>query len=131
VISRPDAQLSKHHPSGPSSMSRNFELFQLASVRTSQQHGQTPLSVRQGKGPRSKTQIWEDSCNRPDNVCSHLDAILHKASHAYKVLLFGRRSSWTGCSSFIYGNSLHQFNHPDYSLHGPDSPSLDMEIACN
>jgi hypothetical protein len=32
------------------------------------------FNVRQGKGLCSKTQIWEDSCNRLDDVCSRLDA---------------------------------------------------------
>jgi hypothetical protein len=35
VIFRPDAQLSKHHSSGPSSVSRTFQLFQLAFIQTS------------------------------------------------------------------------------------------------
>jgi len=29
------------------------------------------------KGLRSKTQIWEESCNRPKVVCSRPDAILN------------------------------------------------------
>jgi hypothetical protein len=56
VIFRPDAHLSsiillddENFPFGPSSMSKNFELFSVASFRTSQQHSQTPFSVRQGK----------------------------------------------------------------------------------
>jgi hypothetical protein len=104
---------------------------QLASVRTSQQHGRTPFSVRQVERFFSKTQIWEDRCSRPDDVCSRPDALLHKASPAYKVQLTKRQSSWSGCSSFIYGNFVHQFNHSDVSFHGPDAQSLDMKIACS
>jgi hypothetical protein len=48
------------------------------------------FNVRQGKGLCSKTQIWEDSCNRLDDVCSRLNAILDKASRAYKVQPSGR-----------------------------------------
>jgi hypothetical protein len=49
-------------------VSRSFELFSVASVRTSKQHVRTPFSVRQVKRFLSKTHIWEDSCNRPDDV---------------------------------------------------------------
>jgi hypothetical protein len=71
-------------------VSRSFELFKFAYVRTSWQHvwmlfrvpeefyfqvhpsgqrgntAQTPISVQQVKGFPSQTQIWEDSCNRLD-----------------------------------------------------------------
>jgi hypothetical protein len=49
-------------------LSRSFELFSIASIRTSQQHVWTPFCVRQVKGFLSKKQIWEDSYNRPDDV---------------------------------------------------------------
>jgi hypothetical protein len=68
VVFRPDAHLSsiihpddKNFSSGLPSVSRSFELFQVASVQKFQQHVQKPFSV-------SKTQIWEDSCNRLDNL---------------------------------------------------------------
>jgi hypothetical protein len=96
VIFRPD---DKNFPSEPSSMSRSFELPRVASVWMSQQHDRTPFSVRQGKWFRSKTQIWEDSCNRPDDVCSRPNAILDKASRAYKVQPSGRQSPWSGRAS--------------------------------
>jgi hypothetical protein len=35
----------------------------------------------------SQTQLWEDSYNLPDNVCSHPDTILDKASLAFKIKL--------------------------------------------
>jgi hypothetical protein len=50
------------------SVSKSFELFKVAFVRTSQQHIRTPFSVRQVKGFPSQTQIWEDSCNRLDGM---------------------------------------------------------------
>jgi hypothetical protein len=74
---------------GPSSMSRSFELFQLAFVQTSQQHVQMPFNVRSAMRFLSKTQIWEDSG---------------------KVQPFRRQSSWSRHSSFIYGNCVHQIN---------------------
>jgi hypothetical protein len=50
---------------------------------------------------------------------------------AYQVQQFGRKPSWSGRSSFIYGNYVHQFNRPDVSLQGPDAPSLVMVISCS
>jgi len=38
----------------------------------------------------SKTQIWEDSCNRLDDVDSRPNALIHKASRAFKIQTFGR-----------------------------------------
>jgi hypothetical protein len=76
-----------------------FELFQLTSVLTSQQHVWTLFTVRQVERFLSKTQIWKDSCNRSNDVCSHPDAILGKARRAYKVQPSGRQSSWSERSS--------------------------------
>jgi hypothetical protein len=75
----------ENFPSGPSSVSRSFELLQLASVRTFQQHLRMTLSVRPAMGFLSKTQIWEDRCNRLDDVDSSSDALIHKASCAFKI----------------------------------------------
>jgi hypothetical protein len=83
VVFRSDAhQSSNIHPDDeifPSrlpSVSRSFELFQVASIRTSQQHVRTLFSVRQVKGFPFQTQIWEDSCNP-------LDSILDKACRRF------------------------------------------------
>jgi hypothetical protein len=127
-IIRPD---DENFPSGPSSVSRSFELYQLASVRTSQQHVRMPSSVQSAMRFLSKTHIWEDSYNRLDNVYSRSDALIHKASRAFKVQSSGRQYSWSGCSSFIYGNCKHQINHLDDRCYGPDAPSLGMEIVCS
>jgi hypothetical protein len=78
-----------------------------------------------------KTQLWEDGPNRPDDVWSRLDDVLHKASRAYKVQPSGRQFSWSGRSSIIYGNCVHQFNRPDISLQGLDAKSLIMVIMCS
>jgi hypothetical protein len=45
-----------------------------------------------------------------------------RQERAYQVQPSGRQPSWSGRSSFIYGNCVHQFNHPDVSLLGPDAP---------
>jgi hypothetical protein len=50
---------------------------------------------------------------------------------AYQVQPSGREPSWSGRSSFIYGNCVHQFNRPDDHPPGPDAPSLIMVITCS
>jgi hypothetical protein len=79
----------------------------------------------------SKTQIWENSCNRSDDVNSHSDALIHKVSWAFKIQTFGNQSSWSGRASYIYGNCMHQINRPNDHSCGPDARSLNMEIACS
>jgi hypothetical protein len=79
----------------------------------------------------SKTQIWEDRCNRPDDVDSRPDALIHKASIAFKIQTFGRQSSRFGRASIRYENCMHQINRPDEHPLGPNARSLDMEIACS
>jgi hypothetical protein len=75
----------ENFPSGPSSVSRSFELFQLASVQTFQQYVRTTLGVRPTTRFLSKTHIWEDRCNRPDDVDSRPVALIHEASCAFKI----------------------------------------------
>jgi hypothetical protein len=43
------------------------------------------LSVQQTMRFLSKTQIWEDRYNRPDDVDSRPDTLIHKASIAFKI----------------------------------------------
>jgi hypothetical protein len=134
VIFCPDAQLSKHNLSRRRELSVwTFlcELLQLASVRTFQQHVRMPLSVRSAMGFLSKTQIWEDSCNLPDDVDSRPDALIHKAGWAFKIQTSGQQSSWSGRTSYTYENCVHQINCPDDMFFGLDAQSLDMEIACS
>jgi hypothetical protein len=45
-----------------------------------------------------------------------------RQERAYQVQPSGRQPSWSERSSFIYGNYVHQFNLPDVSLQGPDTP---------
>jgi hypothetical protein len=102
-------------------MSRSFELLQLASVWTFQQHVPTTLSVRPTMGFLSKTQIWEDCCNRPNYVDSRPDVLIHKASIVLKIQTSGRQPSWSGRVSIRYGNYVHQINLPD-------DHSLDLDM---
>jgi hypothetical protein len=95
-IIRPD---NENFPSRPSSVSRSVELLQLASVRTFQQHVRTTLSVRPVTTFLSKTQIWEDRCNRLDDVDSCPDVLIHKVSRAFKIQTSGRQPSWSGRAS--------------------------------
>jgi len=79
----------------------------------------------------SKTQLWEDRCYRPEDVDSHLDVLIHKASIAFKIQMSGRYSSWSGRASIRYGNCVHKINRPDDHPLGPDARSLGMEITCS
>jgi hypothetical protein len=54
----------------------------------------------------SKTQLWEDYCNRSDFVDSRPDVRIHKASIAFKS------------------------RHPNNGPHGSDTRASDMEITC-
>jgi hypothetical protein len=79
----------------------------------------------------SKTQIWEDSCNCSEDVDSRSDALIHKASRAFKIKTSGLQSSWSECACYSYGNFVHLINRLDDMFYCPDARSLDMEIACS
>jgi hypothetical protein len=79
----------------------------------------------------SKTQIWEERYNRPNNVDSRPDALIHKASRAFKIQTSGRQSSWSGRASYLDGKCVHLINRLDDHSFGPDALSLNMEIACS
>jgi len=110
----------KHHPSRPFSVSRSFELLQLASVRTIQQPVRTTLSVRSSFKISFQTQIWEDCCNCPDDVESRPDALIHKASIAIQIQTSGCQPAWSGRASIRYGNCVHLINRSDDHPPGPD-----------
>jgi len=112
-------------------MSKSFKLLQLASIRTFQQHVRTTLSVRQTSGFLSKTQLWEDRYNRPDDMDSRPNALIHKVSIAIQIQTSGQQSSWFGRASIKYGNFVHLLNCPDDHPPGPDAQSLYMEITCS
>jgi hypothetical protein len=71
------------------------------------------LIVRQASRFLSKAQLWEDRYNRPDDVDSRPDALIHKASIAIQIQTSGRQSSWSGPACIRYGNCVHQINRPD------------------
>jgi len=115
----------------PSSVSRSFELLQLASDRTFQQHVWTTLSVRLATGFLSKTKIWEDCYNCPDVVDFRSDAFIHKASIAFKIPTSGHQYSWSGRMSIIYESCVHQINRLNDHSFGSDARSLCMKITCS
>lgn len=71
------------------------------------------LVFNQASGFLSKTQIWEDCCNCPDDVDFRPDALIHKASIAIQIQMPERQSSWSGCACIKYGNCVHHISHPD------------------
>jgi hypothetical protein len=129
---RPDAQLSKapavlttchtirthislkHPPSGqrgfsfgPSSVSRSFELLQLASIWTIQQPVRTTLNVR------PKLQDFF-----PRHGCGKIIATV--------------RTTWIPIRTRSSIRQVSQFKsrRPDASYHGPDARVSNMEIMC-
>jgi hypothetical protein len=155
VSYRPDPQLSnastvrttchtiwtlirlKHHPyrrrgfpSRPSSVSRSFELLQLVSVWTFQQPVRTTLSVRP-KLQIFQNHIWEDCCNRSDDVDSRPDALLRKASSQFKFNRPDASLPWSRRVYDRYGNYVQRITRPDSHPPGPDSRSLYKEITCS
>jgi hypothetical protein len=85
----------------------------------------------QASGFLSKTQIWEDRCNRPDDVDSHPIKLIHKASIAIQIQTSRHQSSWSGRACIKYGNCVHHINHSDDHPPSPDARSLYMEITCS
>jgi hypothetical protein len=112
-------------------VSRSFELLQLAYVRMIQQPVRTTLNVRSSFRVSFQTQIWEDCCNRPDDVDSRPDTLIHKASIAIQIQMSGRQLAWSGRACIRYGNCMHQIDHPDAHPPSPDAQSLYMEITCS
>jgi len=103
----------KHHlsgrrgfPSGPSSLSRSFELLQLASVRTIQQLVRMILSVRSSLKISFQTQIWKDYCNCSDDVDSRPATLLLKASSQFKINSSDASLPWSGRAYDRYENCV-------------------------
>jgi hypothetical protein len=129
---------SKYHPSERHGSRPDLPLCQEAS-KCSSLHSSGRFSSLSGRlsvldhasGFLSKTQIWEDCCNRPDDVDSRPDALMHKSSIAIQIRTSGRQSSWSGRASIRYGNCVHQISRLDDHPPGPDARSLYMEITCS
>jgi hypothetical protein len=90
-----------------------------------------PQCSIKASGFLSKTQIWEDCCNHPDDVDFRLDVLIHKASIAIQIQMSGHQSSWSGHACIKYGNCVHQNNSPDDHPPSLNARSLYMEITCS
>jgi hypothetical protein len=76
-----------------------------------------------------RVSAWRHSYGKTAATIRTMFSIRHE--HAYQVQPSGHQPSWSGRSSFIYGNCVHQFNPLDVCLQGPDTPSLIMVISCS
>jgi hypothetical protein len=85
----------------------------------------------QASGFLSKTQIWEDCYNRPDDMDSLPNALIHKASIAIQIQTSGLQSAWSGRASIRYGNCVYLINRSDDHRLDLDARSLCMEITCS
>jgi hypothetical protein len=105
-------------------------LCQLASVRTTQQPVRTMSSDR-STSDSFQVQIREDWCNRPDDVDSRPDALIHKARIAIQIQPSGLQSAWSGRALNRYENCVLKINRPDG--HPPSSGCAKpyMEITCS
>jgi hypothetical protein len=128
----------KHHlskrrgfPSGPSFVSRSFELLQLASVWTFKQPVRATLSVRPSFRFSFQNQIWEDYCNRPEDVDSRPDALLLKASSQFKLNRPDSGLPWSRRVYDRYGNCVQKITRPDGHPSGSNVRSLYKEITCS
>jgi hypothetical protein len=113
VIHHPDAQLSR---ASSVRTTRTFhqdlplcrEALNCSSLHTSERFGSTSgRHSRPAMGFLSQTQIWEDRCNRPNDVDSRPNPLIHMASHAFKVQTSRCQPSWSGHGSYLYGNFVH------------------------
>jgi len=90
-----------------------------------------PSMFDQASGFSSKTQIWKECCNCPDDVDSCPDALIHKASIVIQIQTSECQSAWSGHACIKYGNCVHQINHPDDHPLDPYPRSLYIEITCS
>jgi hypothetical protein len=96
---RPDAQQTKASSVRTTWISVRTLLYikkllsKLASVQTFQQPVRTTLSVRSSFRFSFQKQIWEDCCNRPDDVDSRPDALLLKGKFVIQTQPSGCRST--------------------------------------
>jgi hypothetical protein len=98
VPSRPDASQTKHHPSGrrafsvrTSTVSRSYYSSLYPSRCLSSPSGR--LSVIDQLQILSKFNLREDFFNRPDDVDSRPDALIHKARITIQISPSGRQSA--------------------------------------
>jgi hypothetical protein len=121
VPCHPDARQIKHHPSGrrvflsgPFTVSRSL-CFSLHPSGRLNNLSRRP-SVFDQAFDSFKNYIWEDCCNRPNDVDFRPDALLLKARIAIQIQPSGLLSAWSGHTFNRYGNCGFDFNRPAASL---------------
>jgi hypothetical protein len=122
---------SRFHPSGrngkSSGRSLEFEkipVFQCIRpddvvIPSGRHSGLTNIRVSASRHSYGKTAATVRKMCDPVRTMSSI-----RQERAYQVQPSERQPSWSGRSSFIYGNCVHQFNRPD-------APSLIMVISCS
>jgi len=90
-------------------------LFQLASVRTSQQPVRTPNSDRSASDS-FQVQNMGRLINRPDDVVSRPDALIHKARIAIQISPSGRQSALVRTRVQLIWKLRFDFSRPDVCL---------------
>jgi hypothetical protein len=85
----------ENFPSGPSSCreASNCSSLNMSGCFSSTSRRLSIFDKLQGFFP--KNMLWKDRCNRPENVDSRPDMLIHKASIAFKVQMSGRQSAWS------------------------------------
>jgi hypothetical protein len=121
MANRPDTLQSSRRSQCSSASVRTTWLYRLDSIQ-----GLTSIRVSASRHSYGKTATIVRTMCDPIRTMSSI-----RQERAYQVQPSGRQPSWSGRSSFIYGNCVHQFNRPDVSLQGPDAPSLIMVISCS
>jgi hypothetical protein len=114
----PNPRQTKHQPSGrrgfpsgPPTVLRSFCSCLHPSGRLSSPSER--LSVFDQASDSFQVQIWEDCCNRPNDVDSRPDALFYKARIAIQIQPSGSLLAWSGRAFNIYGNCVFNFNRPD------------------
>jgi hypothetical protein len=121
MANRPNALQSSRRSQCSSASVRTTWLYLPDAIQ-----GLTSIRVSASRHSYGKTAATVRTMCDPIRTMSSI-----RQERAYQVQPSGRQPLWSGRSSFIYGNCVHQFNRPDVSLQGPDAPSLIMVISCS
>jgi hypothetical protein len=121
MANRPDALKSSRKSQCSSASVRTTWLYHPDAIQ-----GLTSIRVSASRHSYGNTAATVRTMCDPVRTMSSI-----RQERAYQVQPSGRQPSWSGRSSFIYENCVHQFNSPDVSLQGPDAPSLIIVISCS
>jgi hypothetical protein len=121
MANRPNALQSSRRSQCSSASFRTTWLYRPDAIQ-----GLTSIRVSASRHSYGKTAATVRTMCDPVRTMSSI-----RQECAYQVQPSGRQPSWSGRSSFIYGNCVYQFNRSDVSLQGPDAPSLIMVISCS